>query len=147
MIYLQQCPSQDRRAEEFRFESRPAGQHEKSWAILSIIHIIFLGLSKTSLGVNMKMLLGRIGCKMLALQGNSVWGELWQKVVYEWGRRSLSALVKSTAGPGHTAGFSAAAPASSWHWLPTEALEERTWGNCTDGETCTTHSPIIEMTV
>lgn len=59
---------------------------------------------------------------------------MWQIVVCEWGRRSLSALVKSTAGPGRMAGFSAAASASSCHGglrrgphrhrLPSEAPEE-----------------------
>lgn len=83
----------------------------------------------------MKMLLERSGCKMLGLQGNRVWGEMWQNVVCEWGRRSL-ALVKGTAGLGpwqasvqqllHLPGSLQGSLHRGPHRcrLPTEALEE-----------------------
>ena len=35
---------------------------------------------------------------MLGLQGNRVWGEMWQNVVCEWGRRSLSGEGHSRTG-------------------------------------------------
>ena len=71
-------------------------------------------------------------------------------MVCEWGRRSLSALVKSAAGPG---GMQAPAPqlprlpvmaasaGPAQAWLPSEAPEEGGDGECRAREACAaTHS-------
>lgn len=41
VIFLQECPFQSKRAEEFKLGSRTADCHQGGWVILSITHIVF----------------------------------------------------------------------------------------------------------